>query len=214
MGKLNMSAITEKILKLARERGVVRPRDVDSVRDASPYLRHLVGRGLLIKAGRGLYTLSDREPAEAFSLIQATTRVPRGVVCLISALEFHGFTTQIGYEVWLAVDHKWRLSVEDVPVRIVRMSGAAYEHGVEEHKVAATGAGGRRGARHTIRVFSPAKTVADCFRFRSKVGLDVALEALREGWRERKFTIDELMECARADRVQTVMRPYVEAIVS
>ena len=105
------------MLKIARERGVIRPRDIGGVEDASPYLRDLAKRGILVKVGRGLYTLADREPSKSFSLVQATARV-RGVVCLISALEFHGFTTQIGYEVWIAVDHTGKLTIEDIPVRI------------------------------------------------------------------------------------------------
>lgn len=102
----------------------------------------------------------------------------------------------------MAVDHTNKLTIKDIPVRIIRMAGTAYQHGAEEHAI-----GGNR-----VRVFSPAKTVADCFRFRSKVGLDLALEALREGWRERRFTMEELMQSARAVRVETVMRPYVEAV--
>jgi predicted transcriptional regulator of viral defense system len=199
-----MTSPADQIVQLARAKGVIRPRDVQGVNDASPYLARLVERGVMIKVGRGLYTLADREPGASFSLVQATVRVPGSVVCLISALEFHGFTTQTGYRVWLAVDHKRALKVDDIPVRIIRMSGAPYSHGVQKHEIDG----------NVVSVYSPAKTTADCFRYRSKVGLDVALEALREGWRERKFTIDELMECARVNRVETVMRPYVEAVVS
>lgn len=159
---------------------------------------------MILKVGHGLYTLADKEPSGSFSIAQASARVPDGIVCLISALEFHGFTTQIGYKVWLAIGDKRPIKVNDIPVCIVRMSGKSFTAGVEEHQ---------NGSR-MIKVFSPAKTVADCFNFRKRVGLDVALEALREGWRGRRFTIDELMEHAHVNRVEKLMSPYVGAIIA
>lgn len=198
------SNITNTILDLAQSREVFRPRDLRGIVNPGPQLRALVDQGTLQKVGHGLYTLADREPTGSFSLAQAAARVPDGVVCLLSALEFHGFTTQIGYKVWLAIGDKRPIKVEDVPVRIVRMSGKSFTGGVEEHA----------NGGQVIKVYSAAKTVADCFKFRSSVGLDVALEALREGWRERKYTVDELMEYARIDRVEKLMTPYIEAIIA
>jgi predicted transcriptional regulator of viral defense system len=196
--------INRQILRFAKDCEVFRPRDIQGVINPGPQIRALVDRGVLLKVGHGLYTLADREPSASFSLAQALARVPDGVVCLVSALEFHGLTTQIGYQVWLAIGDKRPIKVDDVPVRIVRMSGKSFTEGVEE----------RLSGPQTIRVFSPAKTVADCFKFRRTVGLDVALEALREGWRERRFMVNELMEHARINRVHKLMTPYVEAVIA
>jgi len=197
-------SISDRILRLAGNREIVRPRDLAGVANAGPQFRLLTERGVLLRVGRGLYTLADRQPSASFSINQALARVPSGIVCLVSALEFHGFTTQVGYRVWIAVGDKRPLRIADVPVRIVRMTGRSFGEGVEEHAIG--------GA--TIRVFSPAKTIADCFKFRRLVGLDVALEALREGWRERKFSVDDLMACARVDRVEKLVMPYVEMLVA
>jgi predicted transcriptional regulator of viral defense system len=196
--------ISDKILRLARSREVFRPRDLDGIINPGPQLRALVDEGKLLKVGHGLYTLADREPTGSFSLAQAAARVPHGVVCLLSALEFHGFTTQVGYQVWLAIGDKRPIKVDDIPVRIIRMSGKSFMEGVEEHS----------NGGLTVRVYSAAKTIADCFKFRRTVGLDVALEALREGWREKKFKVDALMAHARTDRVEKLMTPYVEAIIA
>jgi len=159
---------------------------------------------MLVQSARGLYTLSKRDLTANHSLAQVCKRIPHGVVCLLSALRFHGLTTQMPAEVWIAIDRKARRpAVGDLPVRIVRFSGAALREGVEEHRIEGI----------TVRVTNPAKTIADCFKYRNKIGLDVALEALREGWRERGFSMDELWKYARLCRVANVMRPYLEAMV-
>lgn len=167
-------------------------------------LSRLVEKGELVRISRGVYALPDAELSEHHSLAEVACRVPAGVVCLLSALRFHGLTTQAPHEVWLAIasrSHRPRLS--HPPLRIVEMSGDAFAYGVERHTI----------ERTCVNVTSPAKTVSDCFRFRSTVGLDVALEALRAYVRERAGTIDALYEAARASRVRTVIRPYIEATV-
>jgi predicted transcriptional regulator of viral defense system len=137
------------------------------------------------------------------SLASASVRVPGGVICLLSALRFHGLTTQAPSEIWLAIDWKARAPKAGSPVlRVVRMSGEALRAGVEEHKVEGV----------AVRVFSAAKTVADCFKFRNKIGLDVALEALREYRRAHRGGVDVLWRFARVCRVAEVMRPYLEAM--
>ena len=129
----------------------------------------------------------------------------QGGVCLLSALRFHKLTTQAPYEVWLAVDRKTgRPRNTGLPLRIVRFSGQALKTGVEEHDIGGT----------TVRVYNVAKTVADCFKFRNKIGLDVALEALREGWRDRRFTMDDLWHCGKICRVANAMRPYLEVLTA
>jgi predicted transcriptional regulator of viral defense system len=199
-----VSTVTDRILELAESREVFRPKDITGAVNPGPQIRALVDRGIVVRVGHGLYTLAERLPSASFSLNQTFARVPSGVACLLTALEFHGFTTQAGYQVWLALGDKRPIRVGDVPVRIVRMTGRSFTEGVEEHVV-----GGQ-----TVRVFSAAKTIADCFKFRRLVGLDVALEALREGWRERRFKVDELMGFARTDRVEKLMGPYVEMVIA
>jgi predicted transcriptional regulator of viral defense system len=154
--------------------------------------------------GRGLYALPGTQSSESLSLAEVAKRAPNAVICLISALEFHHLTTQIAHSVWIAIENKkWEPAFEYPPLEIVRFSGPAFSFGVEEHEV----------DRITVKIYSPAKTVADCFKFRNKVGLDVALEALRETWRNQKATMDELWEAAKVCRVANVMRPYLEAVI-
>lgn len=195
---------TEKrVLKLVRDAGVLRPRDLDEHGIPREYLIRLHRRGVLDRPGRGLYVLAGADLGEHQSLAEASKRVPRGVVCLLSALQFHEMTTQAPHEVWLAIDVKARRPrVDDLPLRIVRFSGAALTFGVEEHRIHAV----------PIRVYTVAKTVADCFKYRNKIGLDVALEALRDAWRNRRATMDDLLEAAKVCRVANVMRPYLEAM--
>jgi predicted transcriptional regulator of viral defense system len=140
---------------------------------------------------------------EFHSLEEACKRVPHGIVCLLSALRFHGLTTQAPFEVWLAIDRKARLPrLGALPLRIVRFSGRALKEGVEEHRIEGV----------PVKTYNPAKTVADCFKYRNKIGLDVALEALRDCRRQRKCTNDELWRYAKVCRVANVMRPYMEAL--
>jgi len=193
----------EKIVSLAREAGIIRPRDLDEFGIPREYLRRLCDKGVLERQARGIYTLRGAETTEHHSLVQASKRVPKAVVCLLSALRFHGLTTQSPFEIWLAIDRKARLpKVEGVPLRLVRFSGEALTEGVERHRIEGV----------DVSVYSPAKTVADCFKYRNKIGLDVALEALRECRRERRCTMDDLWRYAKVCRVANVMRPYLEAL--
>jgi predicted transcriptional regulator of viral defense system len=193
----------ERIIDFARKTGAVRSRDLEARGIPRVYLTRLVRRGRLERVGRGLYRLSDAHATEHRSLAEAAKRVPHGVVCLLSALRFHGLTTQIPFQVWMAIHHKaWAPRADGPPLRVIRMSGAALESGVETHRIDGV----------EVRVFSPAKTVADCFKFRSKVGLDVALEALRDYRRAHPAGMGELWRYARTDRVSRVIRPYLEAL--
>lgn len=197
------STTTKQVLKLARQMGVLRVRDLTSRGIHPEYLRRLCRQGLLTRAGRGLYVAADAEISVHHGLVQAGKRVPHGVICLLSALQFHELGTQSPHEVWMALDRRAaRPRMDYPPLRIVRFSGQALTEGIEEHKI--------EGVR--VRVYSPAKTVADCFKYRNKIGLDVALEALRECWRTRRCTMDGLWRYAKVCRVQNVMRPYLEAM--
>jgi predicted transcriptional regulator of viral defense system len=130
--------------------------------------------------------------------------VPHGILCLLSALAYHGIGTQIPHEIWMAIDGKaWRPRLDHPPMRFMRFSGLALSHGVM--KVNA--------ANGIIRVYTPAKTVADCFKFRNKCGIDIAIEALREGWRYKKFTMKQLDEAAQICRVSRIIRPYLEMLI-
>jgi predicted transcriptional regulator of viral defense system len=193
-----------KVLDLARERGVLRPRDLARADLPADYLWRLYRKEKLERVGRGLYVLPGADLTEHHTLAEAALRVPHGVVCLLSALRFHDLTTQAPYEVWMAIDVKARRPKEEIiPLRIVRFSGEALTAGVEEHGVEGV----------SVKVYSSAKTVADCFKYRNKIGLDVALEALRDCWRQRLATADELWRYAEVCRVARVMRPYLESLV-
>ena len=192
----------EQILRMLKKTRVLRPRDVEAVGIARTYLNKLHAEGILDRPSRGLYILQNDEPSEQRSLVEACHQVPRGIICLLSALQFHELTTQTPFEVWLAIGEKARLPrVDYPPLRIVRFSGAALTTGVEEHVIEGV----------SVRVYAPAKTVADCFKYRNKVGIDVAIEALRDCLRQRKATSDEIWQAAKVCRMTNVMRPYLEA---
>jgi len=196
---------TEKVLKLVRKAGVLRPRDLEPHGIPRTYLSRLCAAGKLQRIGRGLYVLPGSGATEHHSLAEACKRVPKGVVCLLSALRFHDLTTQAPFQVWLAIGEKaWRPRLEYPPLRIVRFSQAALRAGVEEHRIEGV----------PVHVYSPAKTVADCFKYRNKIGLDVAIEALRECRRARHCTMDDLWHYADICRVRNVMRPYLEALAT
>jgi predicted transcriptional regulator of viral defense system len=197
------TAATDRLLALVRRLGVVRPRDLAGQNVPRAALARLVAEGVLDRPARGVYVLADADVTEHHDLAQACKRVPHGVVCLLSALRFHRLTTQAPHEVWLGIDRKARLpKLDHPPLRVVRFSGPGLTAGVEEHTI--------EGVR--VRVTSPARTVADCFAYRNTVGLDVALEALRDCLRQRRATVDELHRAARARRMANVMRPYLEAL--
>ena len=193
----------DRVLELARRAGVLRPRDLDAEGIPREYLRRLLAEGLLDHPGRGIYVAAGLKPTPYHSLAEACKRVPHGVVCLLSVLQFHALTTQVPFEVWLAIGEKARLpKVDYPPLRIVRFSGPALEDGIKEERIEGV----------MVKVYSPAKTVADCFKYRNKIGLDVALEALRDCWTKRRATMDELWKAAKTCRVANVMRPYLESI--
>jgi predicted transcriptional regulator of viral defense system len=194
---------TDQLLALARRNGVIRARDLAAHRIPREFLARLQRQGLLEHPARGIYVLADAEPGEHQSLVEACKRVPNGVVCLLSALRFHGLTTQAPFEVWLAVSAKARRpKVEYPPLHIVRFSAQALSRGVEQHDF--------KGV--TVRVTDPARTVVDCFAYRNKIGLDVAIEALRDCWRQKQATMDELHRAAQTRRMANVMRPYLESL--
>jgi len=192
----------ERVLHLATERGAVRTSDLADQRIPRTILSRLVKSGRLVQVSRGLYALPDYPRSEQHQLAEVATRSAQGVFCLLTALRFHELTTQSPHEIWLAIPNKAHSPKLDYPpLHVVRFSGAALTQGVETHTVDGV----------SVRVYSVAKTVADCFKYRNKIGLDVALEALRESRREKRATNDELWHYAKICRVANIMRPYMEA---
>ena len=199
----DMETAAERLIKLARSQGLIRPRDLEPRGIPRISLTRAVGRGELERVGRGLYGLPDRPISAHGTLAEVARRVPKGVICLLSALRFHGLTTQAPFEIWLAIQNKALAPKLDYPpLRIVRFSGEAWTAGVETHVVDGV----------PVRVTGVAKTVADCFKYRNKIGLDVALEALREAWRNKRMSGDELWQYAQICRVSNVMRPYLDSL--
>jgi predicted transcriptional regulator of viral defense system len=200
-----MNHQAERILEIARTKGILRTRDVVDAGAPRALLAALTDDGRLLKLGRGLYTSPERPASAHDGFAEVAARTDSGVLCLLSALRFHDLTTQQSPDVWLAIPHKAHAPRFDYPpLRIIRMSGAAMSEGVETIDSAGT----------PVRVFGVAKTVADCFKFRNKIGLDVALEALREAWNGKRTTMDDLWRYAEICRVANVMRPYLEMATS
>jgi predicted transcriptional regulator of viral defense system len=181
--------------------GVFRARDMVVAGFPREYLRRLVRQKQVRQLGRGLYASAGFDGDEHQSLVEAAKRVPRGVVCLVSALQFHGIGTQSPHQVWVALPRGSNCP-RGLNLRFCQFSGSAYSFGIEEHRLN----GG------TVRVYSPAKTVSDCFKYRQKYGLDVAVEALREGWRGRKFSMKDLADAAAVCRVTRIIQPYLEML--
>ncbi len=166
-------------------------------------VRRMVGRGELLELGRGLYAYSSFKPTEHHGLSVVAARAPDAVLCLLSALAFHGITTQLPHEVWIAPPPKtWRPKLDWPPLRIVTFSGIHFDEGIEHHKLEGL----------DVKVYSVTKTVIDCFRFRNKIGLDVALAALRDALRQRRIRPGALLELAQRQRIASVFRPYIEAV--
>ena len=195
----------QQLMRLVRKRKLLRARDVAEQGLPTIALTRLVRADKLVRMARGLYALPGAATSEHRSLAEVAIRVPKGVICLFSALQFHEIGTHAPVEVWLAIANRVAAPLIEHPaIRVVRMSDDALTEGLQRKRI--TGV--------EVPIFNPARTVVDCFKFRNKIGLDVALEALRDGWRERRFTMDELWHHATRQRVANVMRPYVEAITA
>jgi len=197
------STATLKVRKALRRAGTARAFELEAAGVPRAQLSRLVASGALQRLARGLYALPDFQGTEHSALLAVTKRAPHAVFCLLTALRLHELSTQAPFEVWIAIGNKEHSPRLDYPpLRIVRLSSAALAAGVETRRVEGT----------PVRVTGVAKTVADCFKFRNKIGLDVALEALREARRAKKSSADELWRYARVNRVANVMRPYLEAV--
>lgn len=194
-----------RALTLLGTRGMLRLKDFALEGIGRETLERLVGERAVVRRARGLYQLATAELESAHTLAEAALLVPKGVVCLISALQFHGLTLQMPSAVWMAVERtSWRPKIEYPPIRFVRWTSPALEDGVETHPIEGV----------SVRITNPVRTVIDCFRYRNKIGIDVALEGLREALRTRRVSADELWQRAQGARAWSVMKPYVNATVS
>lgn len=198
-----MSSNTEKILSLAKKQGMLRVHDLTKRNIHPEYLRRLCQKGILIKLGKGLYALENADFSVHVGMAQIAKKIPNCVICLLSSLRFHELGTQNPSEIWIAIDRSSATPrIEYPPLRVARFSGKAMTEGIEHHKI--------EGVK--VKIFNPAKTIADCFKYRNKIGIDVAIEALRDCLKKRLCTIDQLWHYAQICRVANIMRPYLEAI--
>ena len=199
-----MESTKETILSLARQKGILRARDLAEHHLPRVVLSRLVSEGRLLLLSRGLYSLPDRAVTEETSLAQIAIKYPKSVFCLLTALQIHELTTQSPHQVWLAVDAKARVPQLDYPpLKVVRFSRRALEAGVESV---------RMDGVVSVLVTGVEKTLVDCFKYRNKIGLDIAIEALQEAWRTKRMSMDKVWEFAKICRVSNVMRPYLESL--
>jgi predicted transcriptional regulator of viral defense system len=202
-GFVNMKKAPTPQKLLRAKSSVFRTSDLEAKGVSRPTITNLASKGVLHRVGRGLYVKANADMGENHSLAEVGRRVPHGVVCLLSALRFHNLTTQSPHEIWIAINRKaWNPKIDYLRIRTARFSGASFDEGQEQHVIEGV----------PVRIYNPAKTVADCFKYRNKIGLDVAIEALREAWRNRACTMSELTRYARICRVGNVMKPYLESL--
>jgi predicted transcriptional regulator of viral defense system len=200
---MNMTKPIERTMQYVRRKGIVRPRDLEALGIPREYLLRLHRQGKLSRTGRGIYTLPDAAVTEHHSYAEVAKRVPEAVLCLLSALVFHEITTQSPASVWIALGKGARKpAILSPSLRVVRLTEPSLSEGVERHVVEGV----------PVRVYSAAKTVADCFKFRNKIGLDVAIEALKDCLHQKKATINDINRYAKICRVSNVIRPYMEAL--
>ena len=195
---------TEKAINFAKKHGMIRVRDAIKGGIHPENLRRLCKKGLLVKMARGIYIPADNEISQNVGLAQVSKRTPHGVICLLSALQFHGIGTQSPFEVWVAIDQKAaKPQIDYPPIRIVRFSGKALSEGIEIYQI--------EGVK--VQIYNKAKTIVDCFKCRNKIGLDIALEALKDCRLRKLCTNDQLWQYAKICRVSNVMKPYMEAML-
>lgn len=194
-----------RLLRLVRRQGVFAAHEATVAGIHSQQLTRLVAEGVIERVARGRYGLTDRPLTEHHAIVLASRAAPRGVICLLSALAYHRIGTQLPHEVWLTIPRGTRPPrLTNLRLRVIRSTGAALTEGVELHRLEG----------QPVRITSVARTIADLFKHRNRVGLDVALEALKDAWRKRRFRMEDLNRAARVCRVENVMRPYVEAVVA
>lgn len=200
-----MKGKIQDLLTFIKYVGLVRSKDVVQNGFTRAQIAELLRAGEIEQVSRGLYICKGGPVLPNTGLAEVSARYPKVVFCLLSALQFHRITTQLPHEIWCAIEGSSRAPHLDYPpLRVVRFVGRAYSEGIENHSISGV----------MVRVYSPAKTVADLFRFRNKIGLDVAMEALKETIRNKKASLDDIRKMAQLRGVYTVMRPYMEMEMS
>ena len=193
----------ERTMQYVRQHGIVRPRDIEAIGIPREYLLRLHGQGKLSRIGRGIYSLPGAAVTERHTYAEVAKRVPDAVLCLLSALAFHEITTQSPASVWIALGKGARKpAIVSPSLRVIRLTEPSLSEGIEKQFVEGV----------TVRVYSAAKTVADCFKFRNKIGVDIAIEALKDCLRQKKATVNEIYRYSKICRVSNVIRPYMEAL--
>lgn len=192
--------IAEKIFR--ENKGILRTGEAKKLGIDEPILVQMCSAGLLVKESRGLYRLADLPSLSNPDLVQIATKVPKAVICLISALNYHQLTTQIPYKVYIALPRDIKAPrIDYPPMDIVYLSETPYATGIEEHILDGV----------TVRIYSREKTIADCFKFHNKIGMDIAIEALKDYLHQSDRNLGELLRCARVDRVEKTVQPYIKA---
>jgi predicted transcriptional regulator of viral defense system len=190
-----------QILDLARDQ-ILRPRDLKALKYPRQALAELVQQGALVRTARGLYVAADFDLSEHHAYAEVAKRFPQAVICLLSALQFHELSLELPAEVWIAVPRGLTPRSTDLHIRTHQLSDETFASGVETHLIEGV----------PVKIYSAAKSVADCFKFRSQIGNAVAYEALKNAWQKRKATADEIVYFAKLCRVYNVMRPYLETL--
>jgi predicted transcriptional regulator of viral defense system len=199
-----MNAMDRAIKVFRDHKGILRAQQAIRYGIAPRTLYEMRDAGVILRESRGLYRLADTELNSNTDLIQVGLRIPKAVICLISALSFHNLTTQIPHQIYIALPvYAEKPRLEYPPLRIFWLSHKVYGTGIENHELDGI----------PIKIYGREKTIADCFKFRNKIGLDVALEALREYRKGGEFNVETLLAYARIDRVEKIIRPYLEAII-
>jgi predicted transcriptional regulator of viral defense system len=199
--------VTQQVKEFVRQKGLVRRKDVENAGFPTYLLYRLRDRGELVQLGPGLFKHPDSAITEKHTYAEVAKLVPQGVICLLSALAFHEIGTQMPRRIWIALERdkvRKKPRQDEIPAEFVWFSGPAFHEGQEACQIEGV----------NVRVYSPAKTVADLFKYRRKLGTDVAIEAIQDGWRERRFTVAEIERYADICNVTNVMRPYLQALVA
>ncbi len=195
--------VQERLFLLFQSEGMLRLSEIKKLGIHYEQVRRLYKEGKLKKLSKGIYTIAEYDVTEHHSIAEICKKVPNAVICLLSALIFHDLTTQMPHEIWIAIGNKaHRPRIKYPPIRIFRFSNKSLSEGIEEHTVEGS----------IVKVYSPAKTIADCFKYRNKIGLDLALEALHDAFRQKKATYNEILHYARICRIEKTILPYLEAI--
>ncbi len=193
----------EKLLQKIGEGGLFRTSDLEALGVSRSTVRRMVERGEAEQISHGLYRLTDGDITEHIGIVAVQKKIPDGIICLLSALQFHGIGTQLPREIWVAIDPKARKPQDTgFPIRVIRFSGVNARYGINTHRLLGV----------PVRITSIDRTVVDCFRYRNKIGMDVALEALKDVLDRRPASRDEILRTAEVCRVKTVIRPYLEGM--